>query len=202
MSRTPGTVLYELLAISPDGDALPLGNQPGDIWPLWLTPLATEISRFEGLADTMMVEVDPRDANYLLPDYIRMLGPDPYGRDTSALTTQEQQALVYQRLTARGGQSVQYFIDLAASLGVTITIDDQIGVFECGDGECGDELSISPQDLNWLVTLPNSTTVTDFECGASDCGDLMGSFDPSPVVPAILADQPAHGNVVFSYLGS
>jgi uncharacterized protein YmfQ (DUF2313 family) len=195
--RTPQQVLADLLAYSPPGDELPLADQPGDMWPLWLLPMATEISRFEGLAEDQVEEVDPRDATYLLGDYIRMLGPDPYGRDSVPLTTSQEQLLAYQRLTSRGGQSIQYFIDLAAAFGVAITITEGT-VTVCGSGRAGNVCSVTPQQFYWLVTLPE-TEVIPAVCGAAVCGDLMGAIAASPVVPVIERDQPAHGQVVFSY---
>ena len=201
MSRTPAAVLAELLALSPPGDALPLGNQPGDVWPLWLAPLAAEVARFEALAEQQMVEVDPRQAEYLLADFLRMLGPDPYGIDTATMTVAQQQAYAYQRLTARGGQSPAYFVALAAALGVTITITDQIPVSECGAAECGDELSADPQNLFWIVNLP-ATDSTGAECGDVQCGEDLGDIVSSPVVPFITAQQPEHGQVVFAYGGA
>jgi uncharacterized protein YmfQ (DUF2313 family) len=185
MSRSQATVLIELLAIGPQGDGMPVNGQPGVLWPLWLGPQAAEISRFEGYAEEMLIEIDPGTSNYLLPDYIRLLGPDPYGRDTVPLTTAQQQALALQRYTARGGASIDYFVDAAAQIGLTITITETT-VGECGAMVCGDPLSINPQQFYWLVTMP---AVSE------------GTFAGNAVQTQISTDAPAHTQPVFSYTG-
>ena len=195
MSRSPQDVLRELIAISPDGEALPLDG--AGIWPLWLAPLASEISLCEASAEGMLVEINPGDAVILLPDYERVLGPDPFGRDPTDLAG--RQTLAFQRWTMRGGQSIAFFIGLAASLGVTITIDEAWPL-ECGEAECGDSLISDPEGLKWLVTLPQ-TQVFEPECGAIECGDDMGSFEPSFVQTLISALRPASTEPVFSYTG-
>jgi uncharacterized protein YmfQ (DUF2313 family) len=184
MSRSQATVLSELLQIDPPGCAVP-GNVPGAMWPQWLAPLAAEISRFEGYAEEMLVEVDPGAANYLLPDYIRVLGPDPYGRDAVTLTTAQEQALALQRWTATGGASAGYFEAQAAAIGLTITVADQ-PIWECGNAVCGDAISCSPQEFSWLVTMPASSA---------------GMFTGNAVQALITADAPAHTQPVFSYTG-
>src|ERR1700754_5238937 len=104
--RTVDTVLAGLLAISPIGWAWK--RTKTSMWANFLGPLAAEISRFEGMAFEQLTEVDPRAANYLLPDYERVLGPDPCGE--TAVTLADRRALAYRRWTARGGQSPGDFI--------------------------------------------------------------------------------------------
>jgi uncharacterized protein YmfQ (DUF2313 family) len=185
MSRDQNTVLTELLAIGPQGDGMPVNGQPGALWPLWLTPLAAEISRFEGYAEEMQTEVNPGATNYLLPDYIRLLGPDPYGRDATALTTAQEQALLLQRYTARGGASIGYFEEAAAQMGLAISITETT-VCECGNAVCGDPLSVSPEEFYWLVTMPAASA---------------GTFAGNAVQTQISTDAPAHTQPVFSYTG-
>jgi uncharacterized protein YmfQ (DUF2313 family) len=183
--RSANAVLHELIQLSPAGDALPVAGQPGGLWPLFLQPLAAEISRFEGQAEEMMTEVDPGAAVNLLADYVRVLGADPYGRDSVALTTAQQQLLARQRWTARGGASIGYFTDCAAALGLTVSIAEQI-VGECGHMVCGDPLSVTPQEFFWLVTMPASSA---------------GSFAGNACQTQISTDAPAHTTPVFSYTG-
>lgn len=71
-----------------------------------------------------MDEIDPRTANALLPDFERVLGPDPCGRDLGNQTIEQRQRRAHQRWIAKGGASIPYFVKMAASLGHTIEIEE------------------------------------------------------------------------------
>jgi uncharacterized protein YmfQ (DUF2313 family) len=199
VARSTDDVMAELLALSPPGWAI--NKEPDSMFAAFMRPLADAISTFEKQAYEELIEVDPRAAVALLPDFERMLGPDPYGRDLTDVTQQQRQLVAYQRLTARGGQSIAYFVGLAASLGVTISITEK-RTSVCGRSRCGaDRLAPSPAQFVWVVTLP-STTVTKSYCGGSRCGaSSLGTITPSPVQPAILRDAPAHTQPIFSFTG-
>ncbi|MHB1305385.1 MAG: putative phage tail protein [Acidiphilium sp.] len=195
-ARTPATVLAELLAIGPRGDGMP--TTPDTNYAQMLLALANELSLVETQMLSFETEIDPLSAVNLLADYERVLGPDPYGRDTTALTIGERQQLAYTRWVEKFGVRPQDFIDLAASLGVTITILEYelttAGAF------AGVELVDHPTEFAWLVTLPASA-VTSAEAGSASAGDLVSSFPPSLVQPVIAARAPAHTNPYFSYTG-
>jgi uncharacterized protein YmfQ (DUF2313 family) len=210
MSRTVQQVLAELLAITAPGDELPaempvvwtmspLGFMlPRDatLWAKWLTPLAVEISIYEMLLDQMLAEVDPATAQYLLTDFERVLGPDPYGRDAGSLTIAQRQQLAHSRWTGRIGARPADFIALAASFGVAITVDEfqDLETNFYADDECGDH----PLEFTWQVNLPS--TVLEFaEANGFSADDLVSSFDPSNVQNVIAAKNPAQMTVVFNY---
>jgi uncharacterized protein YmfQ (DUF2313 family) len=197
MSRTTPAVQAELLQISPPGAAYP--SDPNSNWGRQLLPLASEISLVEAQAEAMLLEIDPRTTEYLLPEYQQMLGPDPYGRDLLPLSTAQQQQLAWQRLTWRGGQSKAYFIALAASLGVTINITEQRPAIY-GRAVYGDRYLISPEQFTWIVTMPSSS-VEYARYGSARYGDDYSNFQPNSVQDVIAAEEPAHTLAVFSYTG-
>ena len=88
-------------------------------------------------------------------------------------------------------------VTLAASLGVAITIQEQM-VSECGVSVCGDDLAREGEQFIWLITLPTERLIDAF-CGASECGDALGSFTASTVECPIRQQAPAHTVPVFSY---
>jgi uncharacterized protein YmfQ (DUF2313 family) len=197
--RSPDDVLAALLAYLPPGWAI--NSAPDGMVANFLRPLAAEQSLFETQAEAQLEEVDPRDANYLLTDYERVLGPDPYGRDVSTDSVALRRQIAFQRWTARGGQSPAYFIGLAASLGVTITITEK-RTSACGRSICGDDRTApTPAQFCWVVGLPE-TVVQTARCGASNCGaGYLGLITPNPVQAAIEHDAPAHTQPIFSYAG-
>jgi uncharacterized protein YmfQ (DUF2313 family) len=197
MARSQAQVLDELLALSPPGWAL--SHDAGSVWASFLQPVAAEWSRVEASAEALLDEIDPRTSANCLADYQRVLGPDPYGRDAASLNLTHSQLvqLAYQRWTASGGCSIADYVALAAQMGVAITITER-KLFRCGASVCGDTLACTPQQFVWLVTLPQ-TQVTKFRTGASRCGEPLGLITPSPVVPLLQGEAPAHTTPVFSY---
>jgi uncharacterized protein YmfQ (DUF2313 family) len=195
-ARTADQVLGELLAISPAGDAMPMSADTG--YATMLRPIAAEFATVEALMQAFATEINPLTATYLLADYERVLGPDPYGRDTVPLTIGEQQQLAFTRWTSKIGVRPADFIALAASFGVPITIMEyQVSTVAEG---IGDFLVEAPTQFAWLVTLPTPAIAAP-EVGASEIGDFLGSFPPSLVQPVIEGRAPAQTNPYFSYTG-
>lgn len=197
MSRSLPDVLDALLGYLPPSSLWT--RDPTSMTAAMLLPMASAWVDFEVSAEAMLPESDPRSAVKLLPDYERVLGPDPCGRDTMALTVGQRQQLAWQRWTARGGQSIAYFTNLAAQLGVAITIEETICSC-CGD-ECGVELAVTPEQFVWTVHLPQ-TEIAYAYAGDAECGDYLSTFTPNLVQCPIARDAPAHTIPVFSYTGA
>lgn len=196
--RSEAQVLDELLSLLP----------PGWIWrrdrdsviAALLTPLAGGIADIEGLAEEMLHEVDPRFATVCLPDFERVLGPDPCGRDASTMSLADRRLLAHQRWTARGGASRAYFIGLAAKRGVAITISEN----RCSYADemvAGDELVEPPEQFIWTVHLA-FTEETVFTADESQAGDLLYDIVISDIDCDIRRLKPAHTEVVFDYAES
>ena len=116
----------------------------GDFWRLdgaaglsgILDSVAGELARVDSRADALEQEADPRATFEMLEDWERVAGlPDPCLSLDQSLGA--RRAWLVQRLTARGGSSVAYFLGLAASLGYEITIAEHRPI-ECGVSRCGD----------------------------------------------------------------
>jgi uncharacterized protein YmfQ (DUF2313 family) len=195
MARTPDQVQLELLALLTDGWVMP-HEVDSYIGAMYL-PDADAISSAEASMEALLPEIDPRLAFNLLPDYERVLGPDPCGRDFLALSDADRRALAWQRWTAGGDMCAGYLIAQAAGVGVTITIEE-FQTFQCGRAQCGDELVSDPEQFTILVTLP-STRTTIFETGVAEAGDLLGDFTAS-LAECVVTDQlPLHIVPYFSY---
>lgn len=195
-TRSAEQVLAGLLAISVQGDAMP--TSPDTMYARMLTPLAGEFALIEALAARFATEINPATALLLLTNYQAVLGPDPYGRDVSALSIGEQQQIAYTRWVGKFGVRPADFIAMAASLGVVISIQ-QYSLTVAGDF-AGVTLVGNPTQFAWLVTLP-TPAVTDAEAGSASAGDLCSSFPPNLVQPAIAGRAPAQTNPYFSYTG-
>jgi uncharacterized protein YmfQ (DUF2313 family) len=209
MARSQAEALAGLLTLSPPGWALPA--DPASVWAGFLTPWAAECALIEAAAEALLPETDPRVCVNLLPDWQRLLGPDPYGRDAAALNLSvgDVARLTWQRLTAGGNMAPADYVALAAQSGLTVTITEyrqtQCGQAQCGQQICQDILTggvWNPQQFKWLVTLPADLLLLA-ECGLAQCGDVSGAADPAAgiVAAAIAGEAPAHTLPVFSYAG-
>lgn len=193
--RSDQDVLDELISLLP----------PGWVWrrdrdsmmAALLTPLALGIAELEALAEEMLREVDPRLATVCLPDFERVLGPDPCGRDPSTLSMADRQQLAHQRWTARGGASRSYFIGLAAKRGVAITITEN-RVSYAGELVAGEELVEPPEQFIWTVHLA-LTGEALFEAGEGQAGDRLYDITLSDIECDIRRLKPAHTEVTFVY---
>jgi uncharacterized protein YmfQ (DUF2313 family) len=159
--------------------------------------LAVGIADLEATAEAMMEEIDPRTATLLLPDFERVLGPDPCGRDPSTMSLEQRRQLAHQRWTARGGASIPYFTGLAARRGVAITISEN-RVTYAGGMVAGDELIEPPEQFIWTINLA-LLGETLFIAGEGQAGDRLYDIILSDVECDIRRVKPAHTEVTFNY---
>ena len=123
------------LALLPQGQAWP--KYPGTTLDLTCRGLADYWGFVDSrAADLLERESDPRYTIELLPDWERNWGlPDPCYAAPQSIA-ERQQALVM-RMTMIGGASRQFFIDVAAQIGYTITITEYrtfvVGMDRVGD---------------------------------------------------------------------
>jgi uncharacterized protein YmfQ (DUF2313 family) len=198
VSRSIDQALAELLALLPDGwawDRTATGGMAA-----LLRPVAERHAAVEAGAEALLVEVDPGAAEALLPDYERVLGPDPCGRDLLLTRVADRQAAARQRWTASGQPTPAFFVQLAADLGLPASVEE----FDppvCGPAECGEECSQPEQVFVWRFSVPPDRLI-DAECGVSECGDLLGDYEAPLIECVISAWAPAHTTPVFDYSGS
>lgn len=196
MSRTPDQVQIGLLGEMPDGFAFP--NDPDTYVAARLRPVAEEWARVEASMESFQIDLDPGTAAHLLPDYLRVLGPDPFGRDLLPLSAGQRASLAHQRWVDAPIICPGYFVEVAADLGITITItEDQLPV--CGEMVCGHTLIPWLEHCVFLVTLPTDAE-WDAICGEAVCGDTLGGFTPSVLETFIQDRAPLFTRAAFSYV--
>ncbi|WNJ89179.1 YmfQ family protein [Bosea sp. 685] len=200
MSRTPDQVQDGIVALAPRGWVWPhvADNADESLFEALFRPLAKGLADIEATAEAMLEEIDPRTATLLLPDFERVLGPDPCGRDPSTMSLEQRRQLAHQRWTARGGASRAYFIALAAKRGVTITIfENRVSMADAA--VAGDELIESPEQFVWTVNLA-LLGETIAKVDDAQCGDLLLDIILSDVECDIRRAKPAHTEVAFNYI--
>ena len=195
MSRSVAAVTAEQRALWPLGWVWPADDS---LIAALQVPLARGIADAEAIMAALLTEIDPRNATVLLPDYERVLGPDPCGRDPRSMTVAERRRLAHMRWTARGGQDRAYFEALAAARGVTIRIvENELSRMDEMRLDC--ELIMRPEQFAWTVELA-LTTDRLFQAGEGVADDRLYDITLSDVECDIRRARPAHTEVAFRYI--
>lgn len=178
---------------------------PGEAWPRdadatltqLLAAVAERLDSVHERALDLADELDPRTTLEMLKDWERVAGlPDACMADV-ADTINERQAILHAKITGRGGQSRQYFIDLAERLGYAITITEY-RPFTC-EMDCEDPVADEDWWFAWQVNAPE-TTIRDLTC-EDTCEDPLRDWGNEILECAIAEDKPAHTYVIFAYGG-
>jgi uncharacterized protein YmfQ (DUF2313 family) len=177
---TPADYLQASQMLTPRGAAWPVGL--GSIIATVLGALANTWYRVNLAAANLLVDAFPGQCVQLLPEWEQTLGlPDPCAGE--APTLQERQAQVLARFVGGGGQSKPFFINLAKTLGFTVTITEFTGA----------------NAFLWRVNA-SMTNAVYFRVGVSTIGEPLSSINGTAVLECVFnALKPAHTTVEFSY---
>jgi uncharacterized protein YmfQ (DUF2313 family) len=180
---------------------LPLGHA----WPrdedatltLFLGAVAKELSRIDARGGNLVQEADPRNTSELLADWERVAGlPDNCSGELSP-TFQGRRDDLVSKLTSTGGQSRQYYIDVARALGFEITVEEP-KPFRVGSSRVGDALTNGDWVHTWRVRAPE-TTIRRFRVGQSCVGEPLASWGNDGLECRIRGLAPAQTTVMFAY---
>lgn len=197
MSRSQASILQSLIGKLPRGFAL---SNRGGVLDTILDAIAKLLASSENDAEQLMSEIDPRTANALLPDFERVLGPDPCGRDLGSQTLQQRQRRAHQRWIAQGGASIPYFIKLAESLGHTIEIEE-FWPSKAGGLRAGQPLIAEGEQFTWRVKMQLISEWL-FRAGVNQAGQPLGGIEISDLECELRRLKPAHTQLVFTYIGA
>jgi uncharacterized protein YmfQ (DUF2313 family) len=202
-------------------DLLPLGvmwpREPGTILMEVWRALAEEYARVHERDCDLLNESYPGIAIETLPDWERICGlPDPCVQPPLD-TIEERRAAILAKLAARGGQSRQYYIDLAKILGYDITITEyrpfladqgraEDRVYHQSNGRRSDTLPDPPygRDNDWWFVWGVNCPVLDepieyFRCDVNRAEDRLATWGNTPLECMIAALKPAHTYVIHTY---
>lgn len=159
----------------------------------WAQALARVHMRAYGLLD----EADPRTTVECIEDWERVLGLPETCSGSLPETLQQRRNAVLYKLTATGGQSKRYFIDIAAAHGFPITITEFFP-WRCGISKPGDRINGDDWHARWQVNAA-ATTVIYFRCGLSRPGERIAVIENEGLECLIRRLKPAHTEVMFHY---
>ncbi len=150
----------------------------GDDWRKDLQLEETEIEKAEISAQELLEEIFPDTTNLLIADWERVCGITPGETDTLA----GRRSRVIQQLQSQGSLSRAHFIALAAILGFTIIITENIP-FMAGWAKAKNELFFPEITWVWNVDVQSNDTVVE-----------------EAMLEEVIAQlKPAHTEVYFTY---
>lgn len=185
----------QLKALLPPGQAFP--RDPGTTLHDLLDGMSIELARVDGRASVLPQEANPATAGELLSDWERVTGLPDKCSGVLEESLQGRRNALLTKLTSTGGQSTEYFVELAASLGYTVTIE-VYRPFRVGRSSVGDSLTNGDWAFTWLIRAPE-VTVTSFRVGRSAVGERLRTWGNDTLECKINQLKPAHTIALFAY---
>lgn len=140
-------------------------------------------------------ESDPAITLELLADWERAYGLPDQCTPLNA-TIQQRQAALVGRIASQGGQSIAYYVIVAAALGFEITITEfhqfRVGM-PVGKPLCG-----QPWIYAWRVNAPTAT-MQYFRVGKSAVGEPLRNWGNGELQCRLAQIAPAHTVLIFNY---
>jgi uncharacterized protein YmfQ (DUF2313 family) len=193
--KTPEDFLWQFQRLLPRGRIWHRGWGTAEAEQL-LTLMPTWV-RLDTRAANLIIDAFPCSTTELLPEWEATLGlPDPC---TGPLATlQQRTAAVCGKFAARGGQSREYFIRLAASLGYQIEIET-FKPFYASQGYAG----YPCYDESWAfairIVVEGDDTVVWFRASASAAQEPLADYLSTLVQCVIERMKPANCTIIWAY---
>lgn len=192
---TASDYLEQLKMLLPPGQAFP--REAGTTLHNLLEGISIELARVDGRGEALPIEANPASTNELLSDWERVVGLPDKCSGVLEETLQGRKNALLAKFTSTGGQSVPYFIELAATLGYTVTIE-VFRPFRAGRSFAGDPLTNGPWAHTWLIRAPE-VSVVEFRAGLSAAGERLRTWGNDTLECKINQLKPAHTIALFAY---
>ncbi|XFB08770.1 YmfQ family protein [Azotobacter salinestris] len=195
MPRTAAEYREQLKALLPPGIAFP--REPGTRLEDLLDGMAQELARIDARGERLIIEANPLSTSELLADWERVAGLPDNCAGTLETTLQGRRNALLAKLTATGGQSPAYFIEVARALGYEVNISE-FRPFRAGLSQAGDPLTSGDWVHTWRLNT-HETTVIAFRAGLSVAGEPLRTWGNDPLECKIDQLKPAHTIVLYGY---
>ncbi len=193
---------------------------PGLGWPrdpdgrlykvLWA--IGDELARVHSRVLSLLLETDPRTANPvdsllsdtgyggLLEDWERVLDLPGACSDVSIadMTVDERRAAATAALVAQGGVTAAYFVQVAAALGYTITIEEPLEAWHCDGPGCDAPLYSEAWAFTWIVNAEYDNEVY-FRCDGPGCDHPLVDYGTDQLVCMLEKLKPAHTTIHWRF---
>lgn len=195
MALSADDYLAQAQALLPQGPAWPR-DADAPLTQL-LSGLSIELARIDAAGWSLIEEADPRTSSALFADWLRVAGlPDECVTALSSdQSTAQLRAQLVGRLAMVGGQSIDYFTQLASTLGY------QISISEYHAHSVNDDVEYPLFGLDWhFVWQVNAALNTVNELTVADTADdFLAAWGNTLLECVFRRLKPAHTLVLFSY---
>lgn len=192
---TAADYLEQLKTLLPPGQAFP--REAGTTMHDLLDGMSIELARVDARGESLPVEAIPSTTSEMLSDWERIAGLPDKCSGVLEETLQGRRNALLAKLSGTGGQSLDYFMQLAAVLGYTVTIEE-FRPFRAGRSRAGDPLTNGDWVFTWLIRAPE-TTVISFRAGLSAAGERLRTWGNDTLECKINQLKPAHTIALFAY---
>jgi uncharacterized protein YmfQ (DUF2313 family) len=173
--------------LAPSGFIMPAPQDDTNLSTLF-SAFADALLAVDNEANDILSDTFPDSAGSFLTDWERVLGLPREG--ISGQTAQERRDVVLAWLNISPYSTKQFFIDIAAVMGFTITVEDKEDDAGLGDFE-------------WRVITSSDLPVSYFRTGQSRCGEpLVNAGANEPLEALIEFFAPAHTTPSFQYVSN
>lgn len=177
MNRTANDYLQLLHNLLPPGRLWVSLRREGSTFNQLLLAFADELARVDGREHQLRNEAHPQFMSEMMADWETLLGLPECG--LSGFTTQQRRNQIQSKLNLVGDNRAQYFIDIAARLGYSVTITE------------------TPPNA-YAVNSVTSTTIIEITC-ESPCTDPLRIWGNTDLECALRRINPAHLQQTFVY---
>ena len=195
ISYTKEDFSHVIQSLLPSGRAW--SRNPDSIQSKLILSLGRSYERSSRKAIYLVQDVFPATSTETLPEWEASVGL-PSICSGLASTLQERRAQVVSRLTSSGGQSAQYYIDFAKTLGKEISVKSH-APFRAGISRAGDHSGLEDWFFTRSITLPRYS-ITHFRAGKSVAGEAIRSWGDRAFECEIRQIIPSHTILLFSYI--
>ncbi len=197
-SRTTEHYLDQLRSLLPEGPFWAGFVEKGGRGNALLAAKAEGLSAIDRRVGDLMTEANPLNVMETLVAREVEAGL-PKKCFPSSPILQERVAALIAQWRSQGGQSRQYFIDLAATLGFEVTITEY-RPFQAGVSCAGDLLCDETWRFRWQVKAPE-TTIKYFAAGVSGAGEPLATWGNELLECGFSIRKPAHTEITHTYEG-
>lgn len=192
---TAADYLEQLKTLLPPGQAFP--REAGTTLHNLLDGMSIELARVDARGETLPLEANPGSTSEMLSDWERVAGlPDKCSGELET-TLQGRRNSLLAKLSSTGGQSAEYFIQLARTLGYDVTIEE-FRPFRAGMSSAGDALTNGAWVFAWRIHAPE-TSIISFRAGISGAGERLRTWGNDTLECKINQLKPAHTLALFAY---
>lgn len=185
----------QLAQLLPQGAAWP--REQDTVLANLVSALAQDPARLDAAMHALLTELDPSQALLMLEEWERVCGlPDECSQPGETIA--ERREAIVAKLSAQGGQTPEYFAELATLLAGAPCTVREYRPFRAGRSAVGDALSNGDWVHTFTIHAPE-TPIRHFRTGQSATGEALRKWGNERLECTLKRLAPAHTIVIFSY---